>query len=234
MRSLIFFIILFAGIVSNNQAQTSKELAEAYQSNIPLNQEIVSGGYYADPPQDIEGSPYFKSKNFEFGSITINGLTYENVPLLYNIYLDDVITFHPIHKQKTLIKPDKVDDFLLPENIKFILVKDNPEYSHHGKGFYELVKDGEKSNLLCKHFKTIKSKREMSQYSFIFLDKLDYLIQKEGQIMEIKKKGQAIGFLSLDKKKINRKAKEKGLNYHSDTRGYLSFLVESYNQSGND
>lgn len=230
MKFYFFLVIAVACIVSNLQAQSSKGLAEAYQSNIPLHQEIVSGGYYVDPPQNIEGFPYFQSKNFEYGSLTINGLTYENVPLLYNIFSDEVVTFHPLHKQKTLIKTDKIEGFVLPENVRFIRVQENPEYSHHGKGFYELVEEGEKANLLCKHFKTTKAKREMTQYSSIFLEKSDFLIQKEDQILEVKNKGQAIDFLSLDKKQINRSAKEKALNYRNNRRSYLSFLVESYNQ----
>lgn len=234
MKFYFFLIIGSVCIVSNLQAQSSKELAEAYQNNIPLHQEIVSGGYYVDPPQNIEGFPYFQSKNFEYGTLTVNGLTYENVPLLYNIFSDEVVTFHPIHKQKTLIKTDKIDGFVLPKNIRFIRIQENPEYSHHSKGFYELVQEGTKGNLLCKHFKTTKAKREMSQYSSVFLDKSDFLIQKESQILQVKSKGQAIAFLSLDKKQINRSTKEKNLNFRNDRRAYLSFLVESYNQSADE
>ena len=50
-------------------------------------------------------------------------------------------------------------------------------------------------------------------------------------IEEIKSKGQAITFLGLDKKLVNRGAKEKSLNYRNDRRRYLSFLVESFNES---
>lgn len=234
MKSYFFLIIAGICTVSNLQAQSSKELTEAYQSNIPLHQEIVSGGYYVDPPQNIEGYPYFKSKNFEYGSLTINGLTYENVPLLYNIYSDEVVTFHPVHKQKTLIKTEKIDGFILPDEIRFVRIMENPEYSHHGKGFYELVEEGEEANLLCKHFKTTKAKREMTQYSSIFLEKSDFLIQKGDQIIQVKNKGQAIDFLSLEKKLINQSAKEKSLNYRNDRRRYLSFLVEFYNQAAHE
>ncbi|MCH6234561.1 hypothetical protein [Cognataquiflexum rubidum] len=234
MKFYFFFLALSVCTVSILQAQTSKELENAYTSNIPLHQEIVSGGYYVDPPQDIEGSPYFKSKNFEYGSLTINGLTYENVPLLYNIFSDEVVTFHPVHKQKTLIKTEKIDGFILPDKIRFIRIKQNPEYSHHGKGFYELVEEGEEANLLCKHFKTTKAKREMTQYSSIFLEKSDFLIQKGDQIIQVKNKGQAIDFLSLEKKQINRSAKEKALNYRNNRKDYLSFLVEFYNKSSHE
>lgn len=234
MKSYFFLLAFCACLVSNLQAQTSQELEDAYKANIPLHQEIVSGGYYVDPPQTIEGYPYFKSKNFEYGSLTINGLTYENVPLLYNTFTDEVITFHPVHKQKTLIKTDKIDGFTLPDKFKFIRIQENPEYSHHGKGFYELVEEGNKANLLCKFFKTTKAKREMSQYSSIFLEKSDFLIQHGEKIYHIKSKGQAISILGLNKKEINRGAKEKSLNYRNDRRSYLSFLVASYNQSAHE
>lgn len=234
MKPYFFLIIVVFCSASNLPAQSTKELAEAYRSNIPLHQEIVSGGYYVDPPQNIEGYPYFKSKNFEYGSLTINGLTYENVPLLYNIFTDEIVTFHPVHKQKTLIKTEKIDGFILPSKIRFVRIMDIPEYSHQGKGFYELVQEGGKANLLCKHFKTTKAKREMSQYSSIFMEKSDFLIQKGDKIIQVKNKGQAIDFLSLEKKLTNRSAREKSLNYRNDRRRYLSFLVEFYNRSAHE
>ena len=39
------------------------DLKEAYLSNIPFHQEVISGGYYVDPPPNIEGNPYFHSKS---------------------------------------------------------------------------------------------------------------------------------------------------------------------------
>ncbi|MCL6257832.1 hypothetical protein M3O96_01945 [Aquiflexum sp. TKW24L] len=229
MKPCIFLLIISICILSNLQAQSSQELEDAYKANIPLHQEIVSGGYYVDPPQSIEGDPYFLSKNFEYGRLTINGLAYENVPLLYNIFSDEVVTFHPIHKQKTLIKTDKIDGFVLPQNIRFVRIPINPGYSHHGKGFYELVEEGEKANLLCKHYKTTKAKREVSKYSSTFQDKFDFLIKKGDQIQLVKSKGQAITFLELDKKQINKNAKVKNLNFRNDRRIFLAFLVESFN-----
>ena len=71
----------------------------------------------------------------------------------------------------------------------------------------------------------------MTQYSSIFLEKSDFLIQKGNQFIKVKNKGQAIDFLSLEKKLINRNTKENGLNYRNDRRTYLSYLVEFYNQS---
>jgi hypothetical protein len=234
MKSCFFLIIFCIGIVSNLQAQSSSELEIAYKAHIPLHQEIVSGGYYVDPPHEIEGDPYFISKNFEYSTITVNGLTYEKVPLLYNIFTDEVIIFHPIHKQKTLLKTDKIDAFVLPENKSFIRIKENPEYSHHNNGFYELVEKGEKGNLLCKHFKTTKVKREISKYNSVFVEKLDFLIQKSDTIHLVKNRGKSIEFLGLDKKEIKKKSREIGLDFRNDRRSYLAFLVETFNLTSNE
>jgi len=233
MKSYFFLIILSLCIVSNLQAQSSKDLAEAYKSNIPLHQEIVSGGYYVDPPQSIEGDPYFKTKNFKYGTISINGLSYENIPLLYNIYTDQIVTFHPLHKQKTLIKTEKIDGFVFLDKSRFVRINENPEYIHHKNGFYELEKEGN-ANLLVKYFKTAKPNMQISKYSSTFTEKSDFFIQKSNSMHLVKSRGKSIWFLGLDKKEIKRSTKERGLNFKNDRRAYLSFLVESYNQSENE
>jgi hypothetical protein len=229
-----YFLMIGICISTTALAQSEKQLADVYKTNIPLHQEIVSGGYYVDPPQSIEGDPYFLSKNFEYGSVTINGLKYLEVPLLYNTFSDEIITFHPVHKQKTLIKTDKIDAFDLPENRRFIRIDENPGYSHHGKGFYELVEEGGKANLLCKHYKTTKAKREISKYNSSFEEKFDFLIQKGNQIQEIKSKGQAISFLQLNKKEMKKEAKKENLNYRNNPKQFLSFLVKNYNDSAHE
>jgi hypothetical protein len=54
-----YFLMIGICISTTALAQSEKQLADVYQTNIPLHQEIVSGGYYVDPPQSIEGDPYF-------------------------------------------------------------------------------------------------------------------------------------------------------------------------------
>jgi len=215
--------------------QKNDGLIEKYRENIPLDQEIISGGYFVDPPKTYEGHPYFFTKNFESSQITVNGLTYKEVPLLYNIWKDEVLTFQPVHKQKILIRADKVDQFILEleKPVSFIRVQENPKYSHHGNGIYELYVEG-KANVLIKHRKQTKSKREVGIYSHEFYEIEDYFIQKPGGILQVTAKKQAVDFLGLDKKEVRRLSRGTKLHFRSDKAGYLAFLVSLYNHLENE
>lgn len=230
MKTLFFSIIGTFIICSLGMAQSSVDLKEAYLSNIPFHQEVISGGYYVDPPPNIEGNPYFHSKSFDIGTITINGLTYENIPLLYNIHKDQIITFHPLHSQKILLNSEKVNAFSLftPGKTQFIQIENNETYSHHNNGFYELVIAGE-AQLLCKHYKTTSTKKEVGKYSGFFTASTDYLLKKNDQVIVVKNRKQAFDFLGLDRKAILKDLKRNGIYFRGNQRTFLKFLTESHN-----
>lgn len=230
MKTLFFSIIGIFIICSPGMAQSSVDLKEAYLYNIPFHQEVISGGYYVDPPPNIEGNPYFHSKSFEIGTITINGLTYEGVPLLYNIQKDQIITFHPLHSQKILLNSEKVNAFTIftPGETLFIHVENNDAYSHHNNGFYELVIDGN-AQLLCKHYKTTSAKKEVGKYSGFFTASADYLLKKNDQVIVVKNRKQAFDFLGLEKKAILKNLKKQGIYFRGNQRNFLRLLTESHN-----
>lgn len=227
--TLVFYLFGFIGF---SAAQQTGQIANSsYQANIPLNQETISGGYYVDPPPSIEGDPYFSSrKSFELGTLTVNGITYQDVHLLYNIYTDEIITFHPEHKQRVLIKTEKINGFSLLEKSKsnFVKITENPGYALHGNGFYELVSSGN-ADFLCKHYKTRKEKQEISLHTSEFVEKIDYWLQKDGALRLVKKKGDIAEFLAMDKKVVRQLGKERNMLFKADKRAYILMVVSHYN-----
>lgn len=229
---IAFFLISFHLAFSfAAMSQTNLTFEDLYQKNIPLYQDIISGGYYLDPPKEIEGHPYFMSRNLEMSTVTINGLRYQKVPLSYNIFTDELVTFQPIYKQKILIRPDKINAFEMDIKGKrtFVIVPENPGYLHHRKGIYEILDAGE-VNLLRKHYKLTKPKRELSVYTSIFSEKSDYFLQKTREIKRINKHKQAFEFLGLDRKAIKKQLREKQLTFRENPAAYLTFLTQLYNK----
>jgi hypothetical protein len=205
-------------------------LATSYKNIIPLHQEIISGGYYGEPPRDIEGHPYFEFKSFENGKITINGITYEDVPLTYNIFNDNVLTFQPIHNQKILIRHDKINSFeLAPSSIyRFVRIEENPGYGYHRNGIYEVLESGP-AQLLAKHYKLTKPKRELGRFVSEYYDNKDLFIHKADKLNLIKKKKQAYEALDLDKKELKSTLAEQGIRYSDSPEKFILFLVQTYN-----
>lgn len=225
----IYFLIFCTFLVCHSIAK-GQDLKQIYKANIPLHQDIVSGGYYVDPPKNLEGDPYFKSRNFENTNITINGIQYDSVPIMYSIYEDEVLTFQPVHFQKIIIRADKIDEFtlFLDEPHNFVRLQTNENYFYHRNGIYEIHVNG-KAKLLEKHVKQIKSKNELSKFVGEFYARNDFFIVKGDEAHAIKKKKQAFDVLELNRKQTRALLRSKNLNFRTDRKKFLKLLTETYN-----
>lgn len=227
MQRILFFLFSLSCFVSNGYSQVAGAnltyLSE-YKAQLPYFQELITGGQYAEASRLIQGNPYFASRQFENGMLTINGIVYPEVPLLYDSYLDQVVTFHPIFNQKILIKPEKIDGFVLSNGSSFRFFSGNEQYLRNQNGIYEVLGEGIFS-ALAKRYKTTKELREMSQYDAVFLEKSDFFLVQSGVFYPVSKGKQAIEVLGLDSKTAKRQLRSVGLNFKQSPEKYLQFLV---------
>lgn len=201
----------------------------SYKAELPYFQELITGGQYVEARKTIEGHPFYFSRQFGDGSLMINGITYPDVPLMYDIYMDQAITFHPIYNQRILINPDKIDEFYLSNGERFHYFEGNESYSNHSNGLYQVLNEGE-NLVLVKRFKTTKSSRDISIYTDEFVEKKDFFIRKSGVFNQINKSKQAFEVLGLDKKVANKYLKERKIRFQDTPEKYLITLVEFASQ----
>lgn len=233
MRSILFVIILVLVFFNREAiAQVAGDdlpFLSSYQQELPYFQELITGGQYAEPSSLIKGDPYFATRQFEKGSLRINGITYPQVPLVYDSFQDQLVTFHPIFNQKILIKPEKIDGFTLSRGQLFRFFPGNDSFLHRGNGIYQVLGQGD-AYALAKHYKTTKEVRELSRYDAEFVEKVAYFIWRDGKFSSIKNASQAFASLGLDPKSLKRELKAKGLHFKRTPEAYLQFLV-SYPKS---
>lgn len=229
MRKIIFFLFflslfvckgLFAQVAGRDLAFLSE-----YKDELPYFQELITGGQYQEPSRLIEGDPYYYSRQFEKGLLAINGVTYPEVPLLYDIYWDQVVTFHPVFNQKILIKPEKIDGFVLANGDRFRHFEGNESYSKNGNGIYEILGEGD-FIALAKRYKSTKPLREMSKYDEVYLSKEDFFLWKGGEFFPVQKQSQTYEILGLVKKNIKKDLKSRKLNFKQNPEEFLKFLVD--------
>lgn len=228
VRKIIFFLLclsyfvcngLSAQVVGNNLA-----FLPEYREQLPYFQELITGGQYQEPSRLIEGDPYYFSRQFEKGSLTINGITYPEVSLLYDIYRDQVVTFHPVFNQKILIKPEKIGGFQLANGTQFKYFPGNEKHLRDGHGIYEVLGEGEYL-ALAKRFKTTKPKREFSKYDEIYVEKNDFFLLKNGEFFPVSKESGVLSVMGLKKKEIRKELKSRSLNFKQNPEAYLRFIV---------
>jgi hypothetical protein len=227
MQKILFFLFSLFCLISKGYTQVAGAnltyLSE-YKEQLPYFQELITGGQYAEASRLIQGNPYFASRQFEDGTLTINGIVYPEVPLLYDSYLDQVVTFHPIFNQKILIKPEKIDGFMLSNGSSFRFFSGNADYLRNQNGIYEVLGEGE-FLALAKRYKTTKELREMSQYDAVFLEKSDFFLYQAGKFYPVTSAKQAITVLGFDSKSTKKQLRAAGLNFKQSPENYLQFLV---------
>ena len=224
---LLLSVFAFLFVQQEVNAQVVGEdlpFLSAYQQELPYFQELITGGQYAIPSPRIKGDPYFTSRQFEEGVLRINGITYPKVPLIYDTYHDQLITFHPIFNQKILIKPEKIDGFTLSEGQLFRFFAGNESFLHHGNGIYQVLGQGN-AIALAKRYKITKESRDQARFDSEYVEKTAYFVWQEGRFSSIKNAAQAIASLGLDAKVLKKELKEKGLQFKKSPEAYLQFLV---------
>lgn len=227
MQKIIFFLFTALCFVSSGYSQVvGDNLAylPEYQEQLPYFQELITGGQYAEASRLIQGNPYFASRQFENGTLSINGIVYPEVPLLYDSFLDQVVTFHPIFNQKILIKPEKIDAFALSNGSMFRFIPGNEDYLHNQNGIYEVLGAGE-FTALAKRYKTTKELRELSQYDAVFVEKSDFFLWRDGVFFSVGKQKQVFETLGLNSKETRKKLRSQGLNLKQNPEKSLQFLV---------
>ena len=233
MWKFIFSWGLCTVLTVSSLAQTvSENLAnlDQYQEELPFFQELITGAQYPEPPRNHDGFPFLDTRSFENGGLTINRVFYPDVPLLYDIRYDQLVTFHPVFSQKLLINPDKIDAFVLADGKKFIQIKGNEKYFYDRNGFYELIESGP-FRLVSKHYKEEKPAREVGEFIAYYVEYEDFFLEKDGEFFPVRKKKDAIKLLQVEKKAVRENLIRKGIYYNHDPRRFLISLVKLSNSS---
>jgi hypothetical protein len=116
---------------------------------------LYRGGQYAEYGFLLkEGHPYFGEDRLRKGTVTYNGILYENVVLLYDEVQDLLVMPDPIKVFKIVLISNQVDRFTI-EDHSFIRLMDSLNPSQPGNGYYEELYKG-RITLLKKEKKTIQ------------------------------------------------------------------------------
>ncbi|MEP0713565.1 hypothetical protein [Algoriphagus sp.] len=218
---LAFLLLIIGSASSFAQSQTYLSL---YKEQLPYFQELITGGQYREPPLNYEGSPYFLDRKFGEGSLSINRITYTEVPLLYDVNVDVLVTFHPIYNQKILIKPEKIEEFQLKDGSVFRKLPGNDSYGLDKNGFYQVLNDGE-IKVLIKRTKYIDPTKSIGKFTHAFLERDDYFYWFDDEFVLIRKKKQAIKSLGLSKKEVKKHLNGRSIYFSVDKEKYIYELA---------
>jgi hypothetical protein len=173
------------------------------------NQILYNGKAWRNMYVMVQGDQFLFSKDFLPALITINGNTYKDIFVNYDIFNDELITSK---NNGTIVQLNKeiVDSFTLVFGVKNYLFKNIDADSLDGiKGYVNVLYSG-RSSLYVKYKKEIDLLAVDDKYDLFFRTLKIYLL-KNGKIYQLNNKSDMLKALEEEKIQIKAFMKKNGL-----------------------
>jgi hypothetical protein len=236
--SILFF--LFSPVLVHAQADTSfvrlavEETMQSYRSAVGLQAHLYNGAEYVVPVKHyVEGHQFFKDKTYQKGQVVYDGSMFVDVPMLYDIMHDELVTVHTGTGLTQKLVKQKVTSFSVHDH-KFIHIEaDSTTSSSMPSGFYDMLYEGE-IRALARREKTLQEKATTGgmEGKFTALDR--YFIWKEGTYHQVRSKGSVLRVLKDQKKQLNRFANANKLQFGKGREDAILKLVQHYDTLQNN
>lgn len=217
---------LFLGFIQQSMAQQSP--LELYKESIPMTPEIFNGSEYVEYPSVFLGHAFFQTSSYTYTDIIFNGITYRDVPSLYDLVSQNIVVLNPTHAKKVMIQSNKVSEFTL--NTKFgsvRFIKGNLlgiEGEYKDRFLEEIVPEG----LFAYHRKSVQREIKGIERNSRFDSYEIFLILFEEELVPVTGKNGIIQVLGMDKKNTRKMLKEKGIKYKNNKRAFQTAILQEY------
>lgn len=202
----------------------------AYQVEVGADARLYNGSAYRETiirDYDI-GHPYFLSPEWREGSVTYEGLRYDNVNLMYDLVTGKVLT----HQFSTLTKIelilDKIQGFSIGDHaFTYISEEDSPGKALRS-GFYDQLERGHAS-LYVQRKKEVLENLSSGKVVREYIDRSLYYIIKDGNVFVIKTRSNLFKALSSKKTEIKSMLSKEKIRFRTNKEKALILSVKLYN-----
>ena len=179
-------------------AQAKKKSIALYTSTIQHQSRLYNGNDYIIYFPKDEEHPYYKNDDWGNGSVAYWGELYENIPLLFDLAVDQIITEHDRGNPIKLLA-EKVQGFVIWDHTFVRLYPDDK--NKISAGFYDQLYNG-KSKVYAKYSKTYREELESTRVIPQFDESVRYYLVKDGVFTVVKSKGSVLKVLSDHKSEV--------------------------------
>lgn len=207
----LFLFVFFAGTGQFGSEVFGEISTIKYfqRDTVGENQILYNGKLWRNLFTNVRGDQFLFSKEYLPGTVTLNGKTFKNVNINYDIYNDEIT----IPKNKGVIlqlNKEMVDSFALIYQLKTYRFKNTDEDSLSGiRGFVNVLYEG-KSALYVKYRKEIDLLAVDDKYDLFFQTHRIFLIKKS-IVSQINGKADLLKAFREDKTQIKAFMKKNGL-----------------------
>ncbi|MHA6249849.1 hypothetical protein ACXYMU_18065 [Pontibacter sp. CAU 1760] len=200
-----------------------------YEQAVGIQAHLYNGTEYIDYKKShIQGSQFFVSKGVERGEINYDGTWYTDIPMLYDLVLDEVVLPHNSSGLLLKLIREKVDTFRVHGHTFVNLKSNDTGTGALPPGFYDLLFSQEEVQLLVKRSKQAQERATPSGMEGEFDEISKYYILKNGQYQPVNGKRTALRVLKDRKKQLQKYASTEKLKFRKQKETALLALVSYY------
>jgi hypothetical protein len=211
----------------NFREQAIQNFIGLYYQSLNSQAELYTAPLYERHiPAFTEGHPFFFSDSFSVGSIGYNGLLYKDVPILYDIVRDELVTRSPNGFAIALMKP-KVDSFSFTGHL-FIKLNDDTS-GKATQSYYEILYNGN-VQLLAKRKKEVQVSSGISGLDKRVYKQDRYYLHRNGFFETIKNKKDLLSALKNKRNALQQFIKQNNLKLKQNFDEDAEKVVAYYDQ----
>lgn len=232
---IIFIICLFAfmhPMLAQDRLTDSAFFVNAfsaarsqYMKNIGAGSYLYNGVAFEKYWNRIVGHPFFMSE-FQQGSLYYDGTFYEDVPLIYDISRDQLVSKNFSKNNDVILLTEKLRSFTIGSN-KFVKIDVDSSNTSLAGGFYESLYEGSYT-VLSKHKKeilhTTKGEEDITkfkQYDY-------YYVEKDGKYYSIDGESSLLFLLKDQRSEMRKFMNRKEINFKKDAAGTIVQAIQYY------
>lgn len=244
-KQLIFPFILqaffFAGIFSceNLFAQApvislEDSLINTFNKRIAPQVKLFNGVAYLGYFGKQEGNAYLDNNpDFVKGTVTYDGYTFKNVPILFDLVEDKVVSLLYNGYSKYSFLSERLSNFTINGRTFVYIPLGKPEDGGAKKaGFFEVPYEG-KIKVLIKRTKSIKELLEIQGITKQFSEGVEYFIMRDHQLYKVNGESAFIRLFENHKEELKKYLKSNKLKFRQDPVKTLVSLASYYEQLSN-
>jgi hypothetical protein len=220
---------------SSSQQNALNNAKALFQASLGSESPLYNGPeyYFYDPL--IKGNAYFMDMNaFTQGSVFYDGALYTGVPMLYDLYSDQVVVLLYNHFSKFSLLTDRVKsfDFLDHHFININADTISNKTSGISSGFYDELYNG-KTEVLVKRGKSIQSNTGTLASERFFSPSHDFYFRKNNIYYKITSQGSLLDVLKDKKKLVQQYIKSSQIKFHRDPEDAMVKIATYYDHLTN-
>lgn len=201
--------------------------ARLYHNAIRSQSRLFNGSKYLGPRQTFEEHPYFLSEDWITGGVRYDGEVFQDVPLMYDLLNDVLVTEHAPSGHAIALVRQKLDNFYLANHFFEKILNETVSNSLPKSGFYDVLYAGE-TKVVALRQKSLREKIEVREVIITYEEKNRYFLLRNGVYFQVKSKASALSLMEDRKQELKRFIKEQKISFPDNRELALGKMAEYY------